>query len=181
MKQDKLLGDERRQLLLELLTNSNEPITGGELATKANVSRQVIVQDISLLKAKNHPIIATSQGYVYLQKQTDENRLKERIIACKHSPEQTLEELTILVDHGVFVKDVTVEHPVYGELTASIRVGNRRDVEEFVKKISDAKAAYLSQLTGGVHLHTIQANTNDKLDRACLELDQKGFLVHDES
>lgn len=174
---EKLLGEERRNLLLEELKAAKQPITGGELATMANVSRQVIVQDISLLKAKNFPIIATSQGYVFLEKEKDETKMYERMIACKHDPERTKEELTILVDHGVFIKDVIVEHPVYGDLTASIMVGNRNDVNEFIKKINTNKASYLSQLTEGLHLHTLQADSVEKLDRACDELHEAGILV----
>jgi len=180
MNSGKLLGEERRNLLLDKLLKASKPITGGELAAFANVSRQVIVQDISLLKAKNHPIIATSQGYVYLEKNKHDQPLLERLIACKHSPTDTKEELNILVDHGVFVKDVIVEHPVYGDLTASIRVGNRIEVEEFIKKISLNKASYLSQLTEGLHLHTLQADSIDKLDRACHDLDKAGILVKEE-
>ena len=179
MTSDKIVGKERRNLLLELLSNADKPITGGELANKTNVSRQVIVQDISLLKAKNHPIIATSQGYLFLSNQHDKGNLVERIIACKHAPLQTKEELSILVDYGVFVKDVIVEHQVYGDLTASIMVGNRNDVNEFITKIENNQAAYLSQLTDGLHLHTLQADTVEKLDRACEELERKGFLVRD--
>jgi uncharacterized protein len=179
VKAEKVLGEERRNLLLDLLSKAHKPITGGELASTTNVSRQVIVQDISLLKAKNHPIMATSQGYVYLNNQNDQNKLVERIIACKHAPERTQEELSIIVDHGVFVKDVIVEHQVYGDLTASIMVGNRNDVNEFIKKIERYNATYLSQLTGGLHLHTLQADSLEKLDRACEELDKVGVLIQD--
>jgi uncharacterized protein len=176
---EKILGEERRNLLLDLLSQSDKPITGGELANKTNVSRQVIVQDISLLKAKNYPIMATSQGYVFLNEPNNQTKMIERIIACNHAPEQSIEELTIIVDHGVFVKDVIVEHQVYGELTASIMVGNRNDVKEFIKKIENNSAAYLSQLTGGLHLHTLQADSLEKLNRACEELENAGFLVQD--
>ncbi|MGM0874412.1 MAG: transcription repressor NadR [Bacillota bacterium] len=179
MKAEKILGEERRNLLLQLLSKSDKPITGGELASTTNVSRQVIVQDISLLKAKNYPIIATSQGYVFLNNQNDQNILIERIIACRHAPGRTKEELSILVDHGVFVKNVIVEHQVYGDLTASIMVGNRSDVNEFINKIDRYNAAYLSQLTEGLHLHTLQADSLEKLDRACEELEKEGFLVQD--
>jgi len=181
MNSEKLLGEERRSLLLDKLIKADQPITGGELAAFANVSRQVIVQDISLLKAKNHPIIATSQGYVYLEKNQQNQQMEERIVAVKHSPSQTKDELTIIVDHGVFIKDVIVEHPVYGDLTASIRVGNRKEVEEFMKKINQNKASYLSQLTEGLHLHTLQADSIEKLDRACQELDRAGYLVKEDS
>ncbi|QGQ47400.1 transcription repressor NadR [Metabacillus sediminilitoris] len=179
MNHEKLSGEDRRTLLLELLSEADKPITGGDLANRTNVSRQVIVQDISLLKAKNYPIIATSQGYVFLKESDSQNKIIERIIACNHAPEQAIEELTMIVDHGVIVKDVIVEHQVYGELTASIMVGNRNDVKEFVKKIENNSAAYLSQLTNGLHLHTLQADSLEKLDRACEELKKAGFLMQE--
>lgn len=178
MKTDKILGEERRNFILDFLIKAASPTTGGDLASLANVSRQVIVQDISLLKAKNYPIMATSQGYVYIAQEESPTKMSERIIACKHNPDQTKEELNILVDHGVFVKDVIVEHPVYGDLTASIMVGNRNDVKEFIKKITQHNASYLSQLTEGLHLHTIQADSLDKLDLACEELERAGFLFN---
>ncbi|RCK12089.1 HTH domain-containing protein [Bacillus licheniformis] len=64
---------------------------------------------------------------------------------------------------GVTVKDVTIEHPVYGDLTASIRVSTRKEVADFVKKISSTNAAYLSQLTNGIHLHTLEADDEEKI------------------
>src|SRR3954453_3208630 len=108
----KMLGEERRDWLGHLIKNSETPITGGMIAKNANVSRQVIVGDITLLKARNEPIIATSQGYIYIKNSLPAT-LFERTIACSHLPEQTEEELNILVDHGVTCKDVKIEHPVY--------------------------------------------------------------------
>ena len=58
----KILGEERRTLLLNHLKSSNQALTGSQLAKLTNVSRQVIVNDMNLLKAKNEPIIATSQN-----------------------------------------------------------------------------------------------------------------------
>lgn len=174
-KERKLLGEERRALILQWLKEAKRPMTGTELANKTNVSRQVIVQDMSLLKAKNEPIIATSQGYLYLAPSSA--HMYTRVIACCHTPEQTKDELYTLVDHGVTVKDVKIEHPVYGDLTASIMVGNRLEVDEFIQKINETKSAYLSQLTDGVHLHTLEADSIEKLDEACAALKQAGFLI----
>ncbi|CJQ30887.1 biotin repressor family transcriptional regulator [Streptococcus pneumoniae] len=84
----------------------------------------------------------------------------------------------MLVDHGVTIKDVKVEHPVYGDLTASIMVSNRFDVEQYLQKIENTNASYLSQLTDGIHLHTIEADSKEKLDAACEALDKAGFLVY---
>lgn len=175
-EQKKVLGEERRELLLQLLKNSSDPITGSELAAKTNVSRQVIVGDITLLKAKGEPILATSQGYMYLM-QTPYTASFERIIACYHTPEKTEEELNILVDYGVTVKDVKVEHPVYGDLTASVMVSNRKEVKHFMEKIKSTNATYLSELTGGIHLHTIAATSEYKLDEAEQALKKAKFLI----
>lgn len=175
-QEKKVLGAERRELLLHWLQTEDKPLTGGELASRTNVSRQVIVQDISLLKAKNEPILATSQGYVYLKPPGDQ-RKKERIIVSFHPPEKTEEELYIIVDHGVTIKDVKIEHPVYGDLTASVMVSTRSEVDDFIKKIHETKAAYLSQLTDGTHLHTLEAESEEKLDAACRALKDAGMLI----
>lgn len=171
----KLLGEERRTKLLSILKLSDTPVTGSELSRVANVSRQVIVGDITLLKAKKEPIIATSQGYLYLQKESPQNA--ERIIACKHTPERASEEMNLLVDTGCTIKDVKIEHPVYGDLTASIMVSNRNEVKHFLEKIAHTNSAFLSVLTDGIHLHTITANTEKQLDEAEAALKDADFLV----
>jgi uncharacterized protein len=175
-EEKKILGEQRRQLILQWLKESKRPITGAELAAKTNVSRQVIVQDISLLKARNEPIIATSQGYLYLPPNIPAQTYT-RTIACYHTPEQTKKELYILVDHGITVKDVKIEHPVYGDLTASIMVSNRLEVDQFIQKIEETKSSYLLQLTDGTHLHTIEADSVAKLDAACHALKKAGLLI----
>ncbi|MDF0726782.1 transcription repressor NadR [Cytobacillus sp. S13-E01] len=172
----KILGESRRDLILEWLKDTREPMTGSELAAKTNVSRQVIVQDISLLKARNEPILATSQGYIYLNTESTSDTF-ERVVACYHTPGQTIDELTMIVDHGVTVKDVRIEHPVYGDLTASIMVSSRKEVDTFMTKIKETKSSYLSELTDGTHLHTLEANSTAKLDAACQSLKKAGFLL----
>ncbi|WP_075982436.1 transcription repressor NadR [Bacillus massilinigeriensis] len=176
MKEKRLSGEQRRDLILNWLKTSNRPITGSELAERANVSRQVIVGDITLLKAKNEPIIASSQGYLYLVHPSTFT-VYERTVACSHPPEQTEEELNLLVDHGVTVKDVRIEHPVYGDLTASIRVSNRKEVKQFMEKIRNTKASYLSELTDGYHLHTITATSEEILDEAVEAMKEANFLI----
>ncbi|WP_409297470.1 transcription repressor NadR [Peribacillus sp. SCS-26] len=177
MKEEKkLFGENRRTRLLQLLKESPNPITGSELARLANVSRQIIVGDITLLKARNEPIIATSQGYLYFSSPASP-QVSERIIACQHEPEEAKDELYMLVDLGATVKDVKIEHPVYGDLTASIMVSNRNEVDGFVQKIKETRAVYLSELTGGIHLHTITAANADILDKAEAALRKAGYLV----
>ncbi|KGX93777.1 transcriptional regulator [Pontibacillus halophilus JSM 076056 = DSM 19796] len=176
MSQSKVLGEERRSRLLSKLKQAQAPIKGSEFAKQFNVSRQVIVGDVSLLKAKNEPIVATSQGYLYIRNEIDPVMF-ERSVVCSHTSEQTAEELTLLVDHGVLVKDVSIEHPLYGDLTASLHLHNRKEVAAFVEKAAASGATYLLELTEGIHLHTIAARTEEDLDRAIRALDEAGFLV----
>ncbi|WP_163537882.1 transcription repressor NadR [Gracilibacillus sp. YIM 98692] len=172
----KLSGSDRRKAIVKWLTQSDEPMTGTNIAQKANVSRQVIVQDISLLKAQNHPIIATSNGYLYIQ-QKQEKKPFYKVIACQHKAEETREELYLIVDHGVTVKNVSIEHPIYGDLEASVMVSNRAEVDQFVQKIEDKKAPYLLELTDGIHNHTIIADEEWKLEQAEQALHDRGFIV----
>ncbi|WP_057911570.1 transcription repressor NadR [Peribacillus muralis] len=175
MEKKKLRGEERRTKLLHILQTSTQPVTGNELSQMTNVSRQVIVGDITLLKARNEPIIATSQGYMYLP--VESTKKPERIIACQHDPSRTQEELFLLVDIGVTVKDVKIEHPVYGDLTASIMVSSRKEVQQFLSRVSATNASFLSELTSGIHLHTVSAATEDLLDEAEVALRDAGILV----
>jgi uncharacterized protein len=181
MKQQKkkVLGEERRDLILHWLMEEEQPITGTLLASRTNVSRQVIVQDISILKARNYPILATAQGYVFFKEQSN-TELYSRVIACQHLPEETEHELNIIVDYGGIVKDVAVEHPVYGDLTASLMIRNRRDVQLFISKMKTTKASLLSQLTDGVHLHTIEARKRETLEEICQALSEAGYLLSTE-
>lgn len=174
----KILGEERRQLLLEKLKYTADPLKGGELAALTGVSRQVIVGDMTLMKAKGEPIIATSQGYLY-KRETGADDIY-RVLACHHKPEDTQNELNLLVDAGVTVKDVSVEHPVYGELTAGIHVSSRSEVEGFMQRIQDTGASYLLELTGGLHLHTITAPNVAILEQAIHDMRNAGYLL-DES
>ncbi|GAA0357649.1 transcription repressor NadR [Bacillus horti] len=177
MEKGKLLGEQRRDTILGWIKGSEGPIPARVLAEKAKVSRQVIVQDISLLKAKNEPILATAQGYVYLRNSSEPK--PQRVIACYHTPQDTEKELTLIVDHGATILDVIVEHPMYGQLTASLMISSRQDVKHFLKQIQEKKASLLSELTEGVHLHTLQADTTDILDEVCAVLEQEGILLSD--
>ncbi len=138
----------------------------------------MIVGDITLLKARNEPIIATSHGYLYLSN-TVEKQMVEKTIACFHTREQTEEELNIIVDHRVTLKDVTVEHPVYGDLTASIMVSNHKQVQDFLTQIKRTKASLLSELTSGFHLHTLSAPNLQAIEKAEKALKEAGIIVEE--
>jgi uncharacterized protein len=172
---EKLKGDDRRLQLIKWLKEASEPLSGSLLASKTNVSRQVIVQDMSLLKASGEPIMATAQGYIFLKPAKEKSF--SCVIAANHSPDQTIDELNTIVDHGVTVDDVTVEHPVYGDIKASLKLSSRKDVEVFIKRLKETQASLLSELTEGVHMHTLSSDSKEKIDNACNALRQKGYLL----
>ncbi|MFC5558143.1 transcription repressor NadR [Ureibacillus thermophilus] len=174
----KMLGEERRNELLNVLKNSRTPITGTQLAKYANVSRQVIVNDMNLLKARNLPIISTSQGYLYLHQEVADSLIEKKIV-CIHTADEAEDEMFTIVDCGVTIKNVIVEHPVYGEITASMMLSSRMDVEHFLKKVRETNATYLSALTNGTHLHVISSPTIEQIEEAERRLREKGYLVEE--
>lgn len=165
----------RRQAILDRLRTADRPVSASALAAELNVSRQIIVGDIALLRAGVAEISATPRGYV-LPRATDGIT---RTIACRHTLAQTGQELDILVDNGCTVLDVIVEHPVYGQLTGQLQISSRYDVEQFLARIRDSDAAPLSMLTGGLHLHTLCCPNEDAYTRACAALKAAGLLLGD--
>ena len=165
----------RRQAILARLRTADRPVSASALAAGLNVSRQIIVGDIALLRAGGAEISATPRGYV-LPRATDGIT---RTIACRHTLAQTGQELDILVDNGCTVLDVIVEHPVYGQLTGQLQISSRYDVEQFLARIRDSDAAPLSMLTGGLHLHTLCCPNEDAYTRACAALKAAGLLLDD--
>ncbi|SFG06303.1 transcription repressor NadR [Sporolactobacillus nakayamae] len=175
MREKRQPADGRRKSILSQLKEAADPIKGNDLAEEMQVSRQIIVQDISLLKAEGQPIIATSQGYLLLKKA--QSHTITRIVACNHTVSQTADELTRIVNCGVTVLNVTVEHPLYGEITRSLMIRNQSDVRKFVKNLEKTGASLLSSLTDGVHLHELEADTAENLELAVQALKQAGYLL----
>ena len=60
-------AEKRRENILKLLAESDSPLSGTDLAKCLAVSRQVIVQDIALLRAVNKNILSTNKGYLLFQ------------------------------------------------------------------------------------------------------------------
>lgn len=158
-----------------MLEAGPEPVSGAALAKQFGVSRQVIVQDIALLRATDKNILSTNKGYLIYGK-LHKNKCK-RIVAVKHTDEQMQDELYTLVDAGARVLDVVVEHDVYGQITADLMIASRRDVDEFIAKISANKAKPLKELTRDEHFHTLEAESEAILDEAEKRLKEKGYLL----
>ena len=165
-------GEERRKQLLNILSYSNNPISGGTLSKELNVSRQIIVQDISLLRANGATIFSTNKGYLL-----QEDRKYSRVFKVYHTDDQVEEELSTIVDAGGQIRDVFVYHKVYGVLKADMGIKSRRDIRAYMEEISTGKASLLKNVTSGYHYHTIDAESEEILDAIQEELQQKGFLA----
>ncbi|WP_455718856.1 3H domain-containing protein [Anaerosporobacter sp.] len=168
-------GVERREKLISILKNrKDEPISGSELSKQLGVSRQVIVQDIALLRAVNKNILSTTKGYLlYYQ---EENKVN-RCFMVKHTNDQIQDELCSIVDHGGKVLDVIVMHDIYGEIRTDLIMSSRKDVYDFVKKVKEKQTVPLKDLTDGTHLHTVEADSEATLDEIEAVLREKGYLV----
>jgi len=168
-------ASQRRHKLFTILKESKSPITGSELADMLKVSRQVIVQDVAILRAAGRDILATSQGY--LIDGNSEIKTLTATIACKHTKEEVEDELMTIVNYGARIIDVIVEHPIYGELKGLLMIQTPADVKDFMKKYRTGEADLLSALTGGVHLHTINVMNEEVITRLKVALKKKGFLL----
>ena len=170
---------ERRAKILRILRGSEEPVSAGRLAAELEVSRQIIVGDVALLRAGGEQINATPRGY-RMESGTRSGPIVRRI-ACRHTAEQMEAELNAVVDHGCTVLDVIVEHPVYGELTGPLQISNRYEVSRFIEQVAACSAQPLSNLTEGIHLHTISCPSEAAFARVCAKLRELGCLLEESS
>lgn len=173
-----MTGTERRAHLLELLRAADAPCSGAALGKQLGVSRQIVVQDIALLRSQGHEIIATNRGYLAPAAPEGAHvRRPERIFKVRHTPEQAEEELTCIVDLGGCVEDISVNHRVYGRITAPLAVRSRRDVARFVEDMRSGVSTQLSAVTDGYHFHRVSAESEEALDEIARALAAHGFAA----
>lgn len=165
-------GQERREQILKILKNSTEPVAGTDLAKQLDVSRQIIVQDMALIRANGVDVTSTHRGYVI-----QEAKQVSRVFKVIHTDEQVEEELNLFVDLGAKVENVFVYHKVYGVIKADMNIKSRRDVKAYMEGITSGKSTNLMNLTSNYHYHTIVAEDEQTLDLIQDELQQKGFLA----
>ncbi len=165
-------GEERREKIVELLASGTKPIPGVALAKQFDVSRQVIVQDIALIRANGMNIFSTNRGYL-IQKDS----VKSRVFKVVHSDEDVEKELTAIVDLGGIIEDVFVYHKVYGVLRADMNIKSRMDIKRYMQEIATGKSSLLKNVTSGFHYHTIRADREEILDMIQEELGRLGFLA----
>lgn len=165
-------GQKRREEIVKILRNSAVPLSGTELARRLGVSRQVIVQDMALVRANGTEIISTNKGYI-IQEMNGFNRVFKVI----HSEEQVEEELNLYVDMGGKVEDVFVYHKIHGVIRVDLKIRSRADVKRYMQEISSGKSTQLMKLTSNYHYHTVTAENIETLDMIQSELEHRGFLA----
>ena len=122
---------QRREEILALLNQADAPIAAKDLAARFGVSRQVIVQDLAVIRASRPNIISTNRGYILQQQET--GCLRE--FKVRHTPEQAEQELNLIVDHGGRVKNISISHRVYGRITAEMDIRSRQDVQALHQQV----------------------------------------------
>ncbi|MBR2901274.1 MAG: transcription repressor NadR [Clostridia bacterium] len=165
-------ADERRKAISFLLLSEQRAISGDELAERFGVSRQSIVQDISVLRESGYEIAPTHHGYL-----VKKSPLKERVFKVRHSREDTADELMSIVGLGGTVVDVYVLHKVYGKISAPLNIYTEEGVKSFIDSVRSGKSSELMSITDGYHYHTVRAETDDILDSVALMLYEKKYLV----
>ena len=171
-----MTGETRRTKILDVLKSQHTPISGTALAKQFHVSRQVIVQDIALMRAENHWILSTNKGYVYRTEELDDTQPK-RVFWVKHSTEQVLDEFMTVLDLGGKILDVAVEHELYGQICVDLMIETVQDAHDFVSRLSKCKDNPLKVLTDDCHYHTVAAPSEKLLDLIERELSEKGLML----
>ena len=183
----------RRASLLDALRSADAPVSGGQLANTLNVSRQIIVQDIALLREAGASIVATTKGYVLADAaQTSTQTMTQnaaeqpavhlldepaRTFKLHHEVEQTRDELQTIIALGGRVHNVSISHRAYGRITAPLEVANQADIERFINDIESGKSSPLSTATSGYHYHLVSAPSDEALEAIGRALADKGFLA----
>ena len=159
----------RQNELIKILQRSDQPISGDALGEIFDVSRQIIVKDIGVLKAFGVEIVSTNKGYKI---KTGEHLTK--IIESKHDDSSIKDELNTIIDNGGEVTDIFINHPVYGIIRKDLDIKSRNGVNNFVKNIDISTP--LKNLTGDVHYHTISAKDEETFVKIEEALRKKGYL-----
>ena len=170
-----MTGEQRRNEIRQMLNAAQEPMSGTALANALHVSRQVIVQDIALIRAENHTIVSTNKGYI-CRTEHNENTQPKRVFQVRHDTDAVLDELMTVLELGGRILDVAVEHELYGPIRADLLIENAQDAADFAARLESCPDNPLKVLTDDRHFHTVTAPSEKLLDLIESELHTRGFL-----
>ena len=168
-----MTGKERREHILKSIRESSSPISASRMAEQYGVSRQVVVQDIALIRAAGHEILSTNRGYILQSPEP----LTSRVFKVSHTEEELEDELTVIVDLGGTVRDVVVNHKMYGRMQAALNISSRRNIASFMENLRSGKSTPLMKITSNYHYHTVEADSEETLDLIEQALRQRGYLI----
>ena len=170
----------RRERLLTILQESPDPVSGAMLAKQLNVSRQIIVADVAILRSSGFLIASSVKGYEYPA--TGKQKGYTRIIACRGKDSDINEllcELNAVVDNGGIIHGINLTSRIYGELQIEMDIHSRRDVRQYLEKVRNSGYPFITVTTGGVHHLDIEAHDEEELDAIEECLDDLGLLDKD--
>ena len=177
-------SEARRASLLDALRSADAPVSGGQLANTLSVSRQIIVQDIALLREAGANIVATTKGYVLADtaQTSAQNATQTMTQNAAEQPamrldDQTRDELQTIIALGGRVHNVSISHRAYGRITAPLEIAGQADIERFINDIESGKSSPLSTATSGYHYHLVSAPSDEALESIGRALADKGFLA----
>ena len=170
-----MTGEERRMTILSQLQKAAAPVSGTALAKACHVSRQIIVQDIALMRAENYGILSTNKGYMLRSEKNADTQTK-RVFCVRHTTDQVLDEFQTILELGGRVLDVGVEHELYGQIQVDLLIETMSDAEDFSRRLEKCRDNLLKVLTDDCHYHTVSAPSEKLLDLIQDALKQKGFL-----
>ena len=163
---------QRRTDILQILKKADAPIAAKELAAHFGVSRQVIVQDMAVIRVSVPGILSTTRGYILQQDSGSAREVK----VC-HTPEQAADEMNLIVDCGGHIKNISISHRLYGRISADMDIRSRQDVSEFIEALKNSRSSVLSNATSGYHYHLVAADSQKRLDMIQEKLQEAGFLA----
>lgn len=167
-----MTGSRRREEIVSKIKSSEVPVPGKELAKVYDVSRQVIVQDIALIRAAGYDIISTNRGYILNAPHTVIRECSKSVIRMNRWRMRLCRR-----GSGRQGGKCNDQSPDYGHMEAPLDVASRRNVKEFMEGIHSGKSSPLKNITSNYHYHTVEADSEETLDLIEQVLKEKDYLV----
>lgn len=167
-------AERRREEIAEYLRSAQNPVSANALGRIFGVSRQVIVQDVAIMRANGTDITSTNRGYVL-----NASARCTRVFKCRHTLEDIVGECTLIVNAGGRVEDVFVNHRVYGRISSPLGVANKTQAVELYRSLLSGASKPLMNVTDGYHYHTVSADSERALDGIEKALREGGFLLEE--
>lgn len=172
----------RREKLLEILQNATESISGAALSKELNVTRQVIVSDITILRCSGYQILSSTKGYLMASNESAQKSLGYHVIACKGeklNEDELRSEFYTVVDNGGGIRGIYLKSPLYGEIQVKMDLHCRRDVEQYLTQMKELNAPFIAVITNGAHCLNVRTHTADEAQEIVKSLNELGLLDKD--